>query len=170
MYDPSKPPPPYGLVTDSTPSARLRSTSRTTATWSISSRAAGMAVCSIAPPSTVLRSWRSPTKLKRRCANERAPSLARQRAQLLLPRAPGGNLPLRARSLQPVGFSPLVARGQLPRADMAPPNDQHLQPRHPPMGTTIVKRNPIAKDLRTPKYAPRIVKSKRIYTRKGRNK
>jgi hypothetical protein len=27
-------------------------------------------------------------------------------------------------------------------------------------------RNPIAKDLRTAKYAPRIVKSKRIYSRK----
>jgi hypothetical protein len=32
-----------------------------------------------------------------------------------------------------------------------------------------MKRNPIAKDLRTPKYKPRIIKSKRIYTRKGRN-
>ena len=32
------------------------------------------------------------------------------------------------------------------------------------------KRNPIAQDLRTPKYRPRIVKSKRIYNRKRKVK
>jgi hypothetical protein len=31
------------------------------------------------------------------------------------------------------------------------------------------KRNPIAQDLRTPKYRPRIVKSKRIYNRKAKH-
>lgn len=29
-------------------------------------------------------------------------------------------------------------------------------------------KNVIAKDLRTPKYAKRVVKSKKVYTRKGR--
>tara|TARA_R110000744_G_scaffold20094_9_gene52751 strand:+ start:40 stop:189 length:150 start_codon:yes stop_codon:yes gene_type:complete len=29
------------------------------------------------------------------------------------------------------------------------------------------KKNPIAKDLRTPKYKKRIIKSKKIYNRKG---
>jgi hypothetical protein len=29
-----------------------------------------------------------------------------------------------------------------------------------------LKRNAIAQDLRTPKYAPRVIKSKRIYSRK----
>ena len=32
------------------------------------------------------------------------------------------------------------------------------------------KRNPIARDLRTPKYAPRVVQSKKIYKRKGRKR
>ena len=32
------------------------------------------------------------------------------------------------------------------------------------------KRNPIAQDLRTPKYRPRIVKSKRVYSRKRKVK
>jgi hypothetical protein len=31
------------------------------------------------------------------------------------------------------------------------------------------KHNWIAKDLRTPKYRPRVVGSKKAYTRKGRN-
>ena len=31
-------------------------------------------------------------------------------------------------------------------------------------------RNPIARDLRTPKYRPRIVKSKRIYSRKEKTR
>lgn len=31
-------------------------------------------------------------------------------------------------------------------------------------------RNPIARDLRTPKYKLRVVKSKKVYTRKGRKK
>ena len=30
------------------------------------------------------------------------------------------------------------------------------------------KRNPVAQDLRTPKYAPRVVASKRVYKRKPR--
>ena len=30
------------------------------------------------------------------------------------------------------------------------------------------KRNEIARDLRTPKYRKRIVKSKKVYTRKGK--
>lgn len=29
-------------------------------------------------------------------------------------------------------------------------------------------KSKIAKDLRTPKYRPRVVKSKKVYTRKGR--
>jgi|TARA_R110002060_G_C2129419_1_gene99217 hypothetical protein len=32
------------------------------------------------------------------------------------------------------------------------------------------KRNPIAKDLRTPKYKKRIIKSKKIYNRKDYKK
>ena len=32
------------------------------------------------------------------------------------------------------------------------------------------KRNPIAKDLRTPKYAARVVKSKKVYSRKTKIK
>tara|TARA_Y100000590_G_scaffold12435_1_gene15138 strand:+ start:412 stop:534 length:123 start_codon:yes stop_codon:yes gene_type:complete len=31
------------------------------------------------------------------------------------------------------------------------------------------KSNPIAKDLRNPKYKPRLVESKKIYNRKKRN-
>lgn len=33
-----------------------------------------------------------------------------------------------------------------------------------------MKRNPIAQDLRTPKYALRIIKSKKIYNRKQKQK
>ena len=32
--------------------------------------------------------------------------------------------------------------------------------------TPMAKRNPVAQDLRTPKYAPRVVQSKKIYNRK----
>lgn len=32
----------------------------------------------------------------------------------------------------------------------------------------VAKRNPVARDLRTPKYRPRIVKSKKVYSRKGK--
>jgi hypothetical protein len=34
----------------------------------------------------------------------------------------------------------------------------------------IVKHNPMAASLRTPQYAPRIVKSKKIYNRKQKDK
>lgn len=34
------------------------------------------------------------------------------------------------------------------------------------MTTMRLNRNPIAKDLRTPKYAKRIMKSKKVYNRK----
>lgn len=30
------------------------------------------------------------------------------------------------------------------------------------------KRNPVARDLHTPKYRPRVVKSKKVYSRKGK--
>ena len=33
-----------------------------------------------------------------------------------------------------------------------------------------MKRNPIAQDLRTPKYALRVVKSKKVYNRKRKEK
>jgi hypothetical protein len=36
-----------------------------------------------------------------------------------------------------------------------------MTPRKPPR-----TRNPIARDLRTPKYKPRVVKNKRAYSRK----
>jgi hypothetical protein len=34
------------------------------------------------------------------------------------------------------------------------------------MSKQTIKFNPVAKDLRTPKYAPRVVQSKKIYDRK----
>jgi len=34
----------------------------------------------------------------------------------------------------------------------------------------IKKQNPIAKDLRQPKYKQRVVKNKKIYSRKKKNK
>tara|TARA_B100000900_G_scaffold315772_1_gene274694 strand:- start:222 stop:350 length:129 start_codon:yes stop_codon:yes gene_type:complete len=34
----------------------------------------------------------------------------------------------------------------------------------------IKKRNPYAQDLKMPKYKPRIVRSKKTYTRKGNKK
>ena len=32
------------------------------------------------------------------------------------------------------------------------------------------KRNPIAKDVRSPKYRPRVIKSRKAYTRKVKHK
>ena len=34
------------------------------------------------------------------------------------------------------------------------------------VGAALKKRNPVAKDLKTPKYRPRVVKSKKAYDRK----
>jgi len=38
------------------------------------------------------------------------------------------------------------------------------------MPNTIAPRNPIARDLADPRYAQRIVRNRKIYTRLGRNK
>ena len=36
------------------------------------------------------------------------------------------------------------------------------------VSSSVSKRNPIAQDLRTPKYRARVVRSRKLYKRKGR--